>query len=58
MAWQGRLERAPRVSGDQMAVSPAAVGWQAHLEDDKSAVEIYVDRDLIALGARERSSAA
>lgn len=41
-----RLERAPRVSGDQMAISPSAVGWQAHLEDDKSAREIYVDRDL------------
>ena len=46
VAWQGRLERAPRVSGDQMAVSPAAVGWQAHLEDDKSATMIYRDVDL------------
>jgi hypothetical protein len=40
-----RLERAPRVSGDQMAISPSAVGWQAHLEDDKSARAVYVDRD-------------
>ena len=39
--WQGRLERAPKVSGDQMAISPSAVGWQAHLEDDKSASMIY-----------------
>ena len=44
--WQGRFERAPKVSGDQMAISPSAVGWQAHLEDDKSATMVYVDRDL------------
>jgi hypothetical protein len=41
-----RLERAPRVSGDQMAITPSAVGWQAHLDDDKSARMIYVDRDV------------
>jgi hypothetical protein len=44
--WQGRLERAPRVSGDQVAISPSAVGWQAHLEDDKSARMIYIDQSL------------
>lgn len=41
-----RLERAPRTSGDQMAVSPSGVGLQAHLEDNKSASMIYVDGDL------------
>lgn len=46
VAWEGRLERVPRASGDQMAVSPSAVGHQAHLEDDKSASIIYIDRDL------------
>ena len=46
VAWEGRLERAPRVSGDQVAISPSAVGWQAHLEDDKSARMIYRDIDL------------
>jgi hypothetical protein len=50
VAWQGRLERAPRVSGDQMAVSPSAVGWQANLEDDKSAAEVYVDASLDGWG--------
>lgn len=45
---QYRLEGAPRVSGDQMSVSPNAVGWQAHLEDDKSVQEIYIDQDLSA----------
>ena len=44
--WQGRLERAPRVSGDQMAISPSAVGYQAHLEDDKSASVIFIDRGI------------
>lgn len=41
-----RLERAPRVSGDQIAISPSAVGWQAHLDDDKSASLIGIDRTL------------
>ena len=41
-----RLETAPRVSGNEMSVSPGAVGWQAHLDDDKSAKEVYVDRSL------------
>jgi hypothetical protein len=41
-----RLERAPRVSGNQMSVAPAARGWQAHLEDDRSASVIFIDRDL------------
>lgn len=43
VAWEGRLEAAPRVSGDQMAISPSAVGYQAHLDDDKSASIIYLD---------------
>lgn len=46
IAGEYRLERAPRTSGDQMAISPSAVGWQAHLEDDKSAREIYIDQDI------------
>jgi hypothetical protein len=44
--WDGRLERAPRVSGDQVAITPSAVGWRAHLEDNKTASGIYVDRDM------------
>jgi hypothetical protein len=44
--WQGRLERAPRSSGDRIAISPEAVGWQAHLEDDQSATELIIDRSL------------
>jgi hypothetical protein len=49
-----RLERAPRVSGDRMAISPSAVGWQAHLDDDKSASVVYVDRDLARWNAPSR----
>lgn len=41
-----RLERAPRVSGERMSVSPDLAGWQAHLEDDRSASCIYRDADL------------
>src|SRR4029077_17438489 len=36
----------PDTGGFQEQVSPEAVGWQAHLEDDNSAREIYVDREL------------
>lgn len=39
-----RLERTPRVSGDQMSVSPSAVGWQAHLADINPVRMLYVDR--------------
>lgn len=45
-----RLERTPRVSGDQMAISPSAVGWQAALDDNKSASMVYLGRDLDAWG--------
>jgi hypothetical protein len=45
-AWEGRLEGAPRTSGNQMAVTPNAVGWQAHLDDNKGVSEVYIDRDL------------
>ena len=40
-----RLERSPQTSGDQMAVSPSAVGWQAHLGDNKNVNIIYIDRE-------------
>lgn len=46
VVWDGRLERAARASGDQVSISPEGVGWQAHLEDDKTAQFIGIDRDL------------
>jgi hypothetical protein len=38
-----------------MAVSPSAVGWQAHLDDDRSASMIYVDRDMGAWRGTSRA---
>jgi hypothetical protein len=42
-AWEGRTAQLPRTNN---RVRPGAVGWQAHLEDDRTFREIYVDRDL------------
>lgn len=44
--WEGRLERAPRTSGDQMAITPGAVGNVAYLDDNRSVVAIIRDIDL------------
>lgn len=44
--WEGRLEKLPDVGGDQAQVTVEAFGWQAHLEDDKSTREIYIDQEL------------
>jgi hypothetical protein len=49
-----RLERTPRTSGDQMSISPSAVGWQAHLDDNKGASIIYFDRELAGWGSPAR----
>jgi hypothetical protein len=46
VAWQGRLEKIPDTGGYQQQEQPEAVGWQAHLEDNNAAREIYVDREL------------
>ncbi|MCA1683205.1 MAG: hypothetical protein LC685_04370 [Actinobacteria bacterium] len=46
VAGQFRLEQLPDVSGDQMQVSPGAPGWQAHLSDDNSAREVFVDQNI------------
>jgi hypothetical protein len=46
IAWQGRLETTPRTSGDQLSITPGAVGWQAHLDDEQNARMIYIDSDL------------
>lgn len=51
IAWEGRLEKTPRQSGSNLGVNPQAVGYQAHLEDDKEATEVYVDRDLSHWGS-------
>lgn len=53
-----RLERAPQISGDRLQVTPAASGYEAHLLDDSSAQEIFIDADIGAWGetsARRRA---
>lgn len=44
--WDGRMVQFPREHGDRFQVAPGAVGWSAHLQDDASFREIYVDRDI------------
>ena len=56
-AWQGRLQSSPRTSGDQMAITPGAVGWQAALDDDQSARMIYIDIDMTRWQARVGATA-
>ena len=46
IAAQARLEQHPDVSGDQMAITPGGPGWQAHLDDDASAREIFADLNI------------
>jgi hypothetical protein len=48
VAWQGRLETAPRASGEQVSITPGAVGFQAALDDNGSARQIYLDTNLTA----------
>jgi hypothetical protein len=44
-AWEGRMDRFPRSHGDGFQIVPGAVGWSAHLDDDPTFTEVYVDRD-------------
>jgi hypothetical protein len=45
-AWEGRMAQLPRQHGTGIAINPGAVGYSAHLRDDPSFREIYIDRDL------------
>lgn len=49
-AWEGRMASFPASIDDTSSVQPAAIGWAAHLRDDPSFREIYVDRDLSRWG--------
>jgi hypothetical protein len=44
--WEGRMAQFPRSHGDGYAITPGAVGHAAHLKDDPSFREVYVDREL------------
>jgi hypothetical protein len=58
-AWEGRMAQLPRRHGTGISINPGAVGWSAHLRDDQSFREIYIDRDLSRWGEMpaERRSA-
>lgn len=45
-AWEGRVAQLPRSHSDVGTVTVGSVGHAAHLKDDPSFAEIYVDRDL------------
>ncbi len=47
--WEGFLDKAPDVSGDQMSITPAALGNQAILEDNACKIGI-IDTDLSRYG--------
>ena len=44
------LQRAPKVSGDKLSVSPAAAGYEGHLVGDNTAQEIFIDAEIGAWG--------
>ncbi len=44
--WDGRVAQLPLQHDTSYSVTVGCVGWQAHLTDDQSFREIYVDRDL------------
>jgi hypothetical protein len=44
--WEGRIAQLPRQHAEQYTVQPGAIGWAAHLRDDPSFREIYVDLDM------------
>lgn len=50
--WQGRLQQMPASTDSGGRVTPQAVGWSAHLEDDATFREVYVDRELTRWGSR------
>lgn len=45
-AFEGYISEAPRSHGDSFSATPGIVGWAAHLRDDPSFREIYIDREL------------
>ena len=50
-----RLEEVPRVSGDQMAVEPAAKGYRAVFEDQADVRVLFVDADISHWGNMSRA---
>lgn len=50
VVWEGRVQQLPRSHQDTFSIQVGAVGWSAHLMDDASFREIYIDRDLSGWG--------
>lgn len=50
VVWQGRLQQMPTSTDSGGRVTPQAVGWSAHLEDDATFRQLYVDRELAGWG--------
>lgn len=46
VAWEGRIVGLPREQGDTRALTVTAVGWAAHLKDNRGFREIYRDAAL------------
>lgn len=57
-AWEGRIEDTPRSHGTEYAVTVAAVGHAAHLRDDPTFREIYVDRETSRWAAMSQTMRA
>lgn len=50
-AWEGRTAQFPRQHDDADTVQVGCVGWAAHMRDDPTFREIYIDRDLSRWGS-------
>lgn len=48
--FEGFLDKAPDVSGDQMSITPQALGYQSILEDDRAASMGFIDSDMTKWG--------
>lgn len=48
--WKGYLDKGPKDSGQQMAISPTMLGWQALLEDNNALYIGIIDRDVAKWG--------
>lgn len=50
IVWEGSLDKGPGTSGEHVAISPSALGYQYILEDDNAASVGFIDCDLSKWG--------
>jgi hypothetical protein len=48
--WEGSLDKGPTVSGEQVSISPSALGYQYILDDDHAVQVGFIDCDLSKWG--------